>query len=572
MGADTFTEHPETSAAAVMSEGWRHAEFPPVDLALPIDWDTAATDNRSWGFHLHTWSFLDPVVREWTVRGRDDLLGWCLDRAVSWLAAHVDGHAPRTDRAPMAWYDMALSLRAPRLVWLLRETLSRDPDDERLEVLYRGVLAHQKALGAGEAFNPRNNHGFYTAVGQITLAREVRPLPGMAALERQGRQRLAEVAATQFLDDGGHSEHSPEYHRMLVRDFRRAERSGLVTDPTLRARLARSDALLSWMVQPNGHLVQFGDTSAVEVDPSELADVGDRVSAAGGSSDGPVAAAFPTSGYAFARTGAPGRGGAYVALMAAFHSRAHKHADDAVLVWHDRGHEWLVDAGRYGYADLLPADSPLRLHGFYYGTPERQYVESTRAHTTVECDGQDHGRRDRKPYGAGGVGCQVVDGHARLEATVDHGGWRHRRVVVTRPGEWLLLVDDVDATDGDEHVFRSWLTMPGELVVRTAPNSGTVRAVHPATQERVWIRSFADDSPITPVSAQTEPQLQGWRSRRDRELTPAWSLGRRTRPTRRHTFVVLLQLGPEPPRLVPDHPFQETGRSRGTSRPSSPAP
>ncbi|MBO0924926.1 heparinase II/III family protein [Cellulomonas sp. zg-ZUI199] len=557
-----------------MREGWKHAEFPPVDLALPINWATAAMQDRSWGFYLHTWSFLDPVVRGWTTSRDDGLIGWCLDRAASWVAAHVDGHVPRAGCAPMAWYDMALSLRAPRLAWLLREALRRDPVDERLELLYRGVLAHQQALGEAKAFNARNNHGFYTAVGQLSLARELRPLPGMAALERQGRHRLAEVAATQFLDDGGHSEHSPEYHRMLVRDFRRAERSGLVADPTLRARLARSDALLTWMVQPDGHLVQFGDTSLIEVDAAELgagladASAPDR----GASSEQLVAAAFPASGYAFARTGAPGHGGAYVALMAAFHSRAHKHADDAVVVWHDRGHEWLVDAGRYGYADLLAGDSPLRLQGFYYGTPERQYVESTRAHTTVDCDGRDHVRRGRTPYGAGDVGAQVLDGHARLEATVDHGGWAHRRVVVTRPGHWLLLVDDVEAMDGAEHVFRSWLTLPGELVVRTAPNTGTVRAVHPATGERLWIRSFADDGGIVPVTAQTEPELQGWRSRHDRELTPAWSLGRRTAPTRRHTFVVLLQLGPVPPQRVPDHPFRETGRSPGASRPGGPTP
>src|SRR5699024_7670644 len=91
---------------------------------------------------------------------------------------------------------------------------------------------------------------------------------------------------------------------------------------------------------------------------------------------------FSDGGYAFVRSPRPqspgdiGKSG-YLALSAAFHSRAHKHADDLNLVWYDKGQQILTDSGRYGYGELLPPDSPLRKEGFYYASAERQYFEGT---------------------------------------------------------------------------------------------------------------------------------------------------------------------------------------------------
>src|SRR5262249_49565488 len=151
------------------------------------------------------------------------------------------------------------------------------------------------------------------------------------------------------------------------------------------------------------------------------------------------------AGYAFVRSPQPratgdfGQAG-HLILAAGFHSRTHKHADDLAVIWSDRGHEILIDSGRYGYVDLLPEDSPLRQDGSFYGAPQRRYAESTRAHNTVEADGTDHLRRGRLPFGSAIVDAEERDGFFRLRAKVDHGTWSHERTVIYRPGRWLSIV------------------------------------------------------------------------------------------------------------------------------------
>src|SRR5699024_7790375 len=202
-----------------------------------------------------------------------------------------------------------------------------------------------------------------------------------------------------------------DYHRMLLGSFEQAVLDGLVHDEEIRERVRRAAEVLGWMVQPDGYLVQFGDTpstymtieNATSLDPYTLFTLSDGRR---GKAPGQELAVFRDGGYAFVRSPAPQGPGelaasGYLAFSAAFHSRAHKHADDLNLVWYDRGTEILVDSGRYGYGNLLPTDSPLRKKGFYYGSEERQYVEGTRAHNTIEMDGEDQERRNREPYGSG---------------------------------------------------------------------------------------------------------------------------------------------------------------------------
>lgn len=152
----------------------------------------------------------------------------------------------------------------------------------------------------------------------------------------------------------------------------------------------------------------------------------------------------------------------------------HKHADDLTLTWFDLGSEILIDAGRYGYVEPLPRESPLRKQGLFYAAPERQYVESTRAHNTLETDGRDHQRRGRQPYGSALVKTEERDGQFRLIAQVDHGRWHHHREIILRPGQWLYVVDTVHSQDRAVHDYRLWWNFPGEVRVHQV-GSGALR-------------------------------------------------------------------------------------------------
>src|SRR5699024_11850558 len=148
---------------------------------------------------------------------------------------------------------------------------------------------------------------------------------------------------------GIHLEHSPEYRRMLLASFEAIFDDGLIEDREIRARLLRAANALGWMVQPDGHLVQMGDTPEVDmithgadsIDPETQFIVSDTRAGIRPTKD---LAVFPEGGYAFVRSPQPSKAGdlsrgSYLAFSAAFHSRAHKHADDLNVVWFDGGQQ-----------------------------------------------------------------------------------------------------------------------------------------------------------------------------------------------------------------------------------------
>ena len=202
--------------------------------------DSLCGAHRSWAFRLHAWDFMAPALQAYEAGKDRRYLDWCRDNAVSWARRFTEGSAGNT----MAWYDMALGLRAPRLAYILAELVRLGGDPEAVEVLRSTIVRHQRELFADRAFNPSTNHGYYTAVGQLMFALRLRCLPAMDVMETQARERLDLVVRTQFASDGGHREHSPEYHRMVHASISRALTAGLFDDAEVADRVRRGDEVL----------------------------------------------------------------------------------------------------------------------------------------------------------------------------------------------------------------------------------------------------------------------------------------------------------------------------------------
>lgn len=517
------------SAQEILETGWVFDEFEPVRVAEQPDWARCGARHRTWGFNLHTWKFLEPLLREHAETGDRRWLEAAIDIAVDWLGTYLGEDAPED---PMAWYDMSLALRAPMLLALTVRAAQHEDLRTRTTILVDGLLRHLDELSKDEAFNPNNNHGFYTAASQLHLARFGAPLPGVDRTGEQGRERMRIMADRQFAADGAHLEHSPDYHRMLLGSFERAIQDGLIEDEEIRERIRRAAHVLGWMIQPDGHLVQFGDSpatpmvvkGATSLDPETefLLTRGER-----GTASSQELAVFPDGGYAFVRSPAPQTGeeiarSGYLAFSAAFHSRAHKHADDLNLVWYDRGAEILVDSGRYGYGDLLPADSPLRKKGFYYGSPERQYVEGTQAHNTLMIDGADQERRSRTPYGSGILDASHDKGVFDLAGRVHHGDYIHRRRLVYVPGRDLKVLDAVFSQAPEIREAVVWFNIAGDFELVDAAD--TLVFERPGEDGPLRLTVAGPGRVIEPVRGGTDP-LRGWRSRQDRSLEPVWSVG-----------------------------------------------
>lgn len=516
------------AARATMTTGWSAYGFDPVPMSLPVEWEAMGPEDRSWRMHLHCWEFMHAPLSQWAETGDENYLQWCVDRALSWA-----GQFPHiTDSATMAWYDMAIAYRTMVLVTLLRAaSVSTAMTNEQYRALLELSLRHRDAHWAETSFNPRNNHGYYAAVSQIVLGRELADLPGMTALRHQGEERLRVMTRGQFLPDGGHSEHSPDYHRMLLEGFDAALAADLIEDPAVARVITSAANALGWMVQPDGCLVQFGDSAQRAMVGKGLRSSSDTtqwVLSAGrqGRPAEETMLALPQTGYVFVREPAPAtpeqfRESSYLAFTSAFHSRAHKHCDDNTMVWFEAGQQILVDGGRYRYGDLLPSDSPLRAEGFYYADPMRQFMESCQAHSTVSLDSALHDRR-RNPHGSGIISSRrSPDGSYVIEATTPHKTWTHDRRVRFAPGRELEVVDRVSCRDAEGHDMFLWWHVDGSLeLTRSATELVFSSARWP---DRFLKMSFNGGDDMSVVRGSHDP-LGGWRSRKDRTTEESWSV------------------------------------------------
>ena len=109
-------DEPTQTADETLENGWAYAEFEPVHVKAKPDWNRYGQENRSWGFNLHAFGFMDPLLRAYRESGDRSWIDSAMDIALDWLGVH-NGRGFTEDS--MAWYDMSLALRTPRLLGLL---------------------------------------------------------------------------------------------------------------------------------------------------------------------------------------------------------------------------------------------------------------------------------------------------------------------------------------------------------------------------------------------------------------------------------------------------------------------
>lgn len=515
---------PRATAQDIINTGWNFSKKPTISVEPGMDWLTPGREDRSWGFHLHTWEMLDAVLGEFADTRNQDLLVWMLDIADDWARFEESDK----QEGSMIWYDMSLSLRMARLARLMVYAAHLGLVD-RVEALLPAAERHVDEMFKPEAFNSGNNHGFYAAASSLDWARLLPTFPRSPELAALGEERLKEIAARQFAPDGGHQEHSPGYHRMLLKSFETGLNDGIITDPAVRETVQNATNVLGWWIQPDGYFVQFGDTDHQSADQMRLDSSNEQsqyiiTNGHEGKPSTEELLALPDAGYAIVRSPQPANAderikSSYLALQAAFHSRAHKHADDLTFVWFDRGVEILVDSGRFGYVDLLPADSPDRLRGFYYAAPERQYVESTVAHNTVSVNGEDIERRFRKPYGSALKAWSHEGDIFRLEAEADCKTYTHHRVLTLRPQKYLIVEDSVHGLDSNDQAV-AWFNINGDAELESNGDSLIFRL--PDDAGKLYVTG--NQEIIQPVRGQEKP-LRGWRAKRERTFDPIWNFG-----------------------------------------------
>lgn len=401
-------------------------------------------------------------------------------------------------------------------------------------------------------FRSHNSHGLYQALGQLAASYRL--------TDRLPSERFRELASSRlsiclerhfFSTEGVHKEHSPGYQYMIISSLVGAARAGLLS-PDQRALVGRAEEALAWMIMPSNELAPIGDTdhkpvASACISTDELqSDALKFVFTGGNAGSSPRSGvqAYPQAGYAFARLYDPDAGqshesASYLAHMAAYHSRVHKHADHLSFVWSEGSCNILTDPGRFGYFGRTTRGDGLYEQGFWYSDPRRVYVESTRSHNCVEVDGKSFPRLTTGTFGSALSQADMQDGMAVVDSQVVlRPSLVYRRTLILAPKEFLVVIDWLFDRRGGAHDFRQWFAMPPGWEVTNA--GGGYRACN--GEMRVDVRELFAGAPRSEILLGNETPMQGWTSLEPGSLTPSPSFNFRQMNTANAKFVTVFSL------------------------------
>lgn len=170
----------------------------------------------------------------------------------------------------------------------------------------------------------------------------------------------------------------------------------------------------------------------------------------------------------------------------------------------------------------------------------RSYFVSTRAHNTVEIDGQSSKRGKEYAFGSGLRSVAPTDRSWLIEAEADRAqeGFLHRRCVFFRPHRFVLAVDHIafagrptlrqrlHLAAKPKRAFTSWWHFNPNHTVALEEGDAVVAGLAGDRRLRVSHRGVGRAPPAARIHlGETSPRIQGWFSGGYLKSRPAAALG-----------------------------------------------
>lgn len=485
----------------------------PFPIVLPLDWGADPFADRNWCGQLHMWRMMENHILEFEQTQDPTWLRLPIDIMVDWH----DYHVVRRRNSKFAWLDMMVGMRAMKLAFLasanahgvvrFSEAEAR-ACDKLIELHLQFLLDPANVAYSNHTFIDMHGLAALGVVVNDTTRARIRTFLG---------EVVPRLLASQFDAAGVHLENSPGYQAFGIGCLKRLAGSGWFEEHGVSELLRRAQQVNEWFRMPDGRCVPVGDTD-------------------GAAMTGQAQTAFSatrqlidSSGYVIWRDDGGGQAqrASYLFFMAAFNSRFHKQNDDLSLAWYE-GEDILCDAGKFAYKS----------------GEMQQYVQSARAHNSIEIDGRNVAdnlsRRPDLVYGSAVRETRATAWGFQASARVRHRelGVTHERHLAYAAGRWLLIVDEIDADA--EHELVQWFHFSPHLDL--VPREALVFDAALRSGRRLTVRGAAIDGLTTVrIRGQVEPVRQGWVSQAYGQLSPCDTLGFRQRGQRLR-FATLLSL------------------------------
>lgn len=461
-----------------------------VNIDRGFDWNSNPYNDKNWVAQLHMWRVMDDYLIRYENSGDR---GW-LDAPIKVIKWWRDFYKEK-EPSKTAWTDMNTGIRAMKLAYFLsmirRESENFDIEfinicEELAERHLLFIINYKKSIFT--------NHSLIDLHGLTALCQVVKPelaLKGYDYIDAN----IDAIMKSQFDENGVHREHSPGYQIFALGYLRRLEDSGWFKTWDLKKLERRASEVLDWMRLPDGRLAPIGDTDfnilAMEkYSPASREEI------------------FNRSGYAIARRvlqNNPAKS-SYLLFMGSSNSKAHKHSDDLSVIWYE-GEEILCDSGKYAYQQ----------------SPRRDYAVSTRAHNTIEINGENtfEGSAKENNPAPGNYITSARENEGLLfltgEMNIPRFSVTHKRTLIYWPGGFLIAVDRLASANINKY-SANW-HFPSTAAVEIT-GEGEYECFLKGGK-KVYAALFASSyARTTLVKGQIWPVMQGFISESYRLFTP----------------------------------------------------
>ena len=498
--------------------GWApRLDIERVRFSLPFDWSQDPFRDQNWCSQLNAWRPLDVAMAVYHFDGDRDAYQALADGMLDW--ARHEREAPPENGL---WGDMVSGFRAAKLAFVLSQPAFETLTDDEKAGLVKLARAHLKRLRDPD-FISSSNHALAQIHGLTALVR-VRPdLPESRGGDAYIAEILTRALRRQLGHEGVHLEHSPAYHFFALTAFSRILESGWHQATVLPEMVRRAEAALPWFILPDRRISAIGDSAPVRKPHVTPAPEGRPY----------VSTLFAEAGYAIVRSDwdVPAARASMLIATASYHASTHKHADDLSFELFEGGRRLIVDTGKCTYTkgDL------------------KDFSKSARAHNVIELiEGRpDNGLKGRRRSGGGLRRLAEQDWGFLIEGELDlpRHEVRHGRRFLYRPGDWLVLLDEVAATDPRD--LAAWLHLNPALEASPDPSGQGWRYEGGAID-------YVCDAPFTleRVRGREEPR-QGWMASGYHKLEPNDALAVRWRGANtRLATVIRLRLDRPTPEIA----------------------
>ena len=445
-------------------------------------WNEDPFSNSNWVFQYHTLRWADVLRREGVRTNSSAMLDRYLYLVRDWVANNPYLKA----KSKFAWYDMTVGVRAITLVcasplveagWL--ESAKAD---------------HARALSDPGQYRTSGNHALHQNMGLLALGCTSDTQSWIDLALSRSRTLLNRSVDAQ----GGSDEGSMLYQAANYNWYRelqtRIELCGVTPDP-LFARVSLMPDFYAHAIQPDGNVVAFGDTSALQrasLIPGTTAEY-----AATGGASGPrpsrTFANFKNRGFIFSRSGWFDTQSAAAQSLAAIRfgpSKAvtvHGQQDAGNLSYFALGKQILWQPGVWGGAGGAP----------------RRYVLANESHNTVDVPAATYDINATSPLSVS-RNTEQLD-LVTIRSTVLKGvSWQRTMIHFKSPE--LLLVDDRVTQKAGHTVVQRWHLGRDRSTKVAAGRVGTSGSGSNANF--LWVGS----NPKLTVKRGQKSPLLGWRS------------------------------------------------------------